>query len=74
MFAPVDDRGTAGLGFTHHRGDLVRIAEPRLGALFNRVRSSSEAAPWTFGIDALYRSLLERGLLRSCPAEPAVVS
>ncbi|KQX05780.1 MULTISPECIES: fumarylacetoacetate hydrolase family protein [unclassified Leifsonia] len=64
MFAPVDDRDVAGRGFTHHDGDLVRIAEPRLGALVNRVRSSTEAAPWTFGIDALYRSLTARGLLR----------
>ncbi|MET0782731.1 MAG: fumarylacetoacetate hydrolase family protein [Leifsonia flava] len=64
MFAPVDDRDVAGRGFTHHDGDLVRIAEPRLGALVNRVRSSTEAAPWTFGIDALYRSLTTRGLLR----------
>lgn len=64
MFAPVDDRDVTGRGFTHHDGDLVRIAEPRLGTLVNRVRSSSEAAPWTFGIDALYRSLAARGLLR----------
>ena len=28
MFAPVDDRDVAGRGFTHHDGDLVRIAEP----------------------------------------------
>ena len=64
MFAPVDDRGEPGRGFTHHDGDLVRIAEPRLGALVNRVRTSEAAAPWTFGIDDLYRSLAARGLLR----------
>jgi fumarylacetoacetate (FAA) hydrolase family protein len=64
MFAPVDDRDVPGRGFTHRDGDLVRIAEPRLGALVNRVRSTAEAEPWTFGVDALYRSLTERGLLR----------
>ncbi len=25
MFAPVVDRGAPGLGFTHHRGDIVAI-------------------------------------------------
>ena len=64
MFAPVDDRAEPGRGFTHHDGDLVRISEPRLGALVNRVRTSEAAAPWTFGIDDLYRSLAARGLLR----------
>ena len=64
MFAPVDDRDVPGRGFTHHDGDLVSIAEPRLGALVNRVRSTADAEPWTFGIDALYRSLTARGLLR----------
>jgi len=64
MFAPVDDRDVPGRGFTHHDGDLVSIAEPRLGALVNRVRSTADAEPWTFGIDALFRSLTARGLLR----------
>ncbi|GAA1054980.1 fumarylacetoacetate hydrolase [Agromyces luteolus] len=63
MFAPVDDRDVPGRGFTHRDGDVVRIAEPRLGALVNRVRSTADAEPWTFGIDALYRSLTARGLL-----------
>jgi len=64
MFAPVDDRDVPGRGFTHHDGDIVSIAEPRLGTLVNRVRSTADAEPWTFGIDALYRSLTARGLLR----------
>ncbi|GAA1504487.1 fumarylacetoacetate hydrolase family protein [Agromyces terreus] len=63
MFAPVDDRDVPGRGFTHRDGDVVRIAERRLGALVNRVRSTDAAEPWTFGIDALYRSLAARGLL-----------
>ncbi len=63
MFAPVKDRGEAGLGFTHHMGDTVRISSPRLGALVNRVGRSDEIAPWTFGIGALMASLARRGLL-----------
>ncbi|KQW08425.1 fumarylacetoacetate hydrolase [Leifsonia sp. Root4] len=64
MFAPVEDRDVVGRGFTHYDGDIVRIAEPRLGTLVNRVRSAESAAPWVFGIDDLYRSLIARGLLR----------
>ncbi len=63
MFAPVDDRDAPGRGFTHKSGDVVRISEPRLGALVNRVRPADEVEPWTFGVDALYRNLAARGLL-----------
>jgi fumarylacetoacetate (FAA) hydrolase family protein len=63
MFAPVDDRDVPGRGFTHKPDDIVRIAEARLGALVNRVRPAEDVEPWTFGIDALYRSLATRGLL-----------
>ncbi|MFE7845698.1 fumarylacetoacetate hydrolase family protein [Microbacterium sp. NPDC057407] len=63
LFAPVDDRDAPGRGFTHHEGDLVRIAEPRLGALTNRVRPTDRIEPWTFGIAALFDNLSERGLL-----------
>ncbi len=63
MFAPVDDRGEPGRGFTHHRDDVVRISEPSLGALVNRVRPAEEVEPWTLGIDDLYRGLARRGLL-----------
>lgn len=63
LFAPVGDRDEPGRGFTHHVDDVVAIREPRLGALINRVRVSETVAPWTFGIDALYRNLAERGLL-----------
>ncbi|MBD7957728.1 fumarylacetoacetate hydrolase family protein [Microbacterium sp. Sa4CUA7] len=64
MLAPVEDRGEPGRGFTHHTDDVVRISEPRLGSLVNRVRSSEEVAPWVSGIDDLYRSLARRGYLR----------
>jgi fumarylacetoacetate (FAA) hydrolase family protein len=63
LFAPIQDRDEAGHGFTHRLDDVVTIREPRLGALINRVRHSETVAPWTFGIDELYRGLARRGLL-----------
>lgn len=63
MFAPTDDRGEAGHGFTHHRDDVVRISSPALGSLVNRVRTAEEAPPWTYGIGALMSNLAQRGLL-----------
>ena len=63
MFAPVQDRGEPGSGFTHKRGDVVRISTPLLGALVNRVDLSTECPPWTFGAADLMRNLAGRGLL-----------
>jgi fumarylacetoacetate (FAA) hydrolase family protein len=63
MFAPTKDRDEAGMGFTHKPGDRVTIAAPELGALVNRMKTSSECEPWTFGIGALLRNLAGRGLL-----------
>ncbi len=64
MFAPVEDRGAPGMGFTHKSGDRVVIAAARLGALENRVTTSDKAPPWTFGAGELMRNLSARGLLR----------
>ena len=64
MFAPTDDRGEKGMGFTHKLGDVVTIATPALGRLVNRVRRSDECAPWSFGTGALMKNLAARGLLR----------
>lgn len=63
MFAPIKDRDAEGEGFTHKVGDIVTIANPKLGALVNRVRHSSDIAPWIFGIGALMTNLARRGLL-----------
>jgi fumarylacetoacetate (FAA) hydrolase family protein len=63
MFAPVKDRDTPGQGFTHKRDDLVTIAAPLLGTLTNRMRTSGECEPWTFGVSALMKSLAARKLL-----------
>jgi fumarylacetoacetate (FAA) hydrolase family protein len=63
LFAPTEDRHEPGAGFTHEYGDIVRISAPPLGALVNTVVTSEQAAPWTFGVRALMRSLARRGVL-----------
>ncbi len=63
MFAPIDDRGAKGKGFTHHTGDIVEISTPLLGTLSNRVVSTDKAEPWSFGIADLMRNLAARNLL-----------
>ncbi|MBB5518171.1 fumarylacetoacetate hydrolase family protein [Amphiplicatus metriothermophilus] len=63
MFAPVEDRGEKGRGFTHREGDRVVVSSPRLGALVNVVTTSDRAPPWTFGAGALMKNLAARGLL-----------
>ncbi|MBV8686547.1 MAG: fumarylacetoacetate hydrolase family protein [Alphaproteobacteria bacterium] len=65
LFAPVQDRDEPGRGFTHKEGDVVRISTPALGALVNRVTTSRDAPPWTFGVRRLMRNLAARGLLNS---------
>jgi fumarylacetoacetate (FAA) hydrolase family protein len=62
-FAPIQDRGEPGRGFTHHLGDVVTIRSPALGALSNRVDHCDRIAPWTFGIADLMRNLAARGLI-----------
>jgi len=63
LFAPVEDRGEPGMGFTHRRGDVVEISAQRLGTLVNVVDWSEECDPWTFGTTALMTNLARRGLL-----------
>ena len=63
MFAPVQDRGGAGKGFTHKPGDIVSISTPSLGTLSNRVRLATECEPWTYGTSHLLRDLSRAGLL-----------
>jgi fumarylacetoacetate (FAA) hydrolase family protein len=63
MFAPIEDRDTRGQGFTHKTGDIVTVSSPRLGNLSNRVVSTHDAEPWTFGTAALMKNLAARGLL-----------
>lgn len=63
MFAPVDDRGAPGSGFTHKVGDVVSIGAPALGRLVNEVVTCDAAEPWSFGTGALMANLARRGLL-----------
>tara|TARA_R110002167_G_scaffold17426_10_gene66525 strand:+ start:3408 stop:4556 length:1149 start_codon:yes stop_codon:yes gene_type:complete len=63
MFAPVEDRGAAGKGFTHKVGDRVRVSSGRLGVLENVVMTCEQAPPWTLGIGGLMQNLAARGLL-----------
>ena len=63
MFAPTEDRGAKGMGFTHKAGDIVTIRAQELGSLTNRMTTSDKAARWTFGAADLMRNLARRGLL-----------
>lgn len=56
-FAPTEDRGAPGHGFTHHEGDVVSISSPDLGTLANRVTQSELAPRWTYGVLDLIRDL-----------------
>ena len=64
MFAPVQDRGEPGNGFTHKVGDTVHIRSAKLGTLVNTVQHCDRIAPWTFGLRALFENLGRRGLLQ----------
>jgi len=63
MFAPTADRSAKGEGFTHKTGDIVTIISPKLGRLQNRVVSTHDAEPWTFGTRALMANLAKRKLI-----------
>ncbi len=61
LFAPTQDRGAPGSGFTHRVGDIVRIRSARLGELVNRIEHSERLAPWSYGVRDLMRHLARRG-------------
>ena len=63
LFAPTQDRGAPGQGFTHKVEDIVTISAPELGALVNRIRHTDRCEPWTVGVSQLMRNLAGRGLL-----------
>jgi fumarylacetoacetate (FAA) hydrolase family protein len=62
-FAPTQDRGDPGRGFTHRPDDVVTVSSPSLGALSNRVNYCDRIAPWTYGITELMTSLAARSLI-----------
>lgn len=53
LFAPTQDRGQEGMGFTHRYGDTVTISSPHLGTLRNVTSPTGELPPWEFGIRAM---------------------
>ncbi|MFD2817124.1 fumarylacetoacetate hydrolase family protein [Paracoccus aerius] len=61
MFAPVKDRRGAGQGFTHEVGDRVEIASPP-GPAGQLGGPDRPLPPWDFGVGALMRNLVGRGL------------
>lgn len=63
MFVPSKDRGVKGKGFTHRAGDIVTISTDEIGTLTNRVRLSTECAPWTYGASHLMRDLAKASLI-----------
>jgi fumarylacetoacetate (FAA) hydrolase family protein len=63
LFAPIEDRDSAGKGFTHKEGDVVTVSSPELGTLANRMTATDKAPPWTYGASHLFRNLAKRGLL-----------
>jgi fumarylacetoacetate (FAA) hydrolase family protein len=63
LYTPTENRDAGQGGFTHQRGDIVRIASGSLGALVNEVEHTNRIEPWRFGIADLMRSLASRGHL-----------
>lgn len=57
MFAPTQDRGRPGAGFTHHLADRVEISTPALGRLVNWVNHTDAIRPWDYGIGELFAFL-----------------
>jgi fumarylacetoacetate (FAA) hydrolase family protein len=53
LFAPTQDRGIPGAGFTHKTGDRVTISSPHLGTLVNEVAPTHQVPRWDFGVRAL---------------------
>ncbi|GGI43621.1 fumarylacetoacetate (FAA) hydrolase family protein [Agromyces flavus] len=70
LFAPVQDRGVDGRGFTHRVGDRVTISSPALGSLVNTVGISEQLEPWTFGVRSLIAALAADSAARSPSHDP----
>ncbi|MEE4599048.1 NAD(P)-dependent oxidoreductase [Streptomyces sp. DSM 41524] len=75
LFAPTQDRGEAGMGFTHRPGDRVTISSPHLGTLMNTTVPTEELPPWDFGLRAMSTYLRDRSPSHMVPtsSDPAVV-
>ncbi|WP_138442618.1 fumarylacetoacetate hydrolase family protein [Sinomonas susongensis] len=62
LFAPVQDRGEPGKGFTHQVGDRVAISSPRLGTLANVVGRCEDLPPWEYGLGEFFAYLTRTAL------------
>jgi fumarylacetoacetate (FAA) hydrolase family protein len=71
LFAPTQDRGIKGLGFTHKPEDTVTISSAHLGSLVNITATTEELPPWTFGIRDL-ADYLSRLAGETVPQTPAL--
>lgn len=60
MFAPTEDRGTQGHGFTHKIGDEVTIYSEHLGTLVNWVNTCDQLPKWEFGISSFVEYCIKR--------------
>lgn len=63
MFAPTEDRGQPGMGFTHKIGDRVEISTPRLGKLVNWVNHCDQIPQWRYGITELIHFVVNAKLV-----------
>ncbi|WP_334171582.1 fumarylacetoacetate hydrolase family protein [Sinomonas sp.] len=65
LFAPVQDRGEPGKGFTHRVGDRVSVSSARLGTLANVVGLCEELPPWEYGLGEFFAYLAATALRRN---------
>ncbi|MET4134794.1 fumarylacetoacetate hydrolase family protein [Pseudarthrobacter sp. PvP090] len=68
LFAPTQDRGEPGRGFTHQMGDTVEISSSHLGTLINEVGPTEELPRWSYGIRDLLGYLQRTGSAMTQPA------
>ena len=61
LFAPTQDRGEPGRGFTHQMGDTVEISSSHLGTLINQVGPTEQLPRWSYGIRDLMGYLQRAG-------------
>ncbi|MFE4227899.1 fumarylacetoacetate hydrolase family protein [Arthrobacter sp. NPDC056886] len=67
LFAPTQDRGEPGRGFTHQMGDTVEISSSHLGTLINEVGPTEELPRWSYGIRDLLGYLQRTGSATTLP-------
>ncbi|UTW45463.1 fumarylacetoacetate hydrolase family protein [bacterium SCSIO 12696] len=71
MFAPTEDRGEAGLGFTHQIGDRVEISSAKLGKLVNWVNHCDRIPEWQYGLSQLVDFIANQRIAKLANKEKA---